>query len=172
MHCVRKLLPAHQWNVAHDTALPGRAAFGLEGRHPAGKGVDSRRSGGPSPITVRPDGTVIDLSAIEATTSAWLERVDTASAVRAAAGRGLGTIDSLVDNSTAEFNPDKPRLLAPCDLQAIKAAGVTFADSRSSGSSRSGPRATARREAPRRSCDDPRRRPAGLYAGLAGGDAR
>src|SRR6202043_3376106 len=37
-----------------------------------------------------------------------------------------GTIGSLVDNSTAEFDPGKPRLLAPCDLHAIKAAGVTF----------------------------------------------
>ena len=38
----------------------------------------------------------------------------------------VGTIDALFDNSTADFDPAQPRLLAPCDLQAIKAAGVTF----------------------------------------------
>jgi fumarylacetoacetate (FAA) hydrolase family protein len=81
---------------------------------------------GPSPITVRPDGTVIDLSTIEPTTSAWLERMDTAVAVRAANGRSICTVDALLDNSTPDFDPMQPRLLAPCDLQAIKAAGVTF----------------------------------------------
>ena len=81
---------------------------------------------GPSPITVRPDGAVIDISALEPTTSAWLETTDAASAVRAATGPQICMIDALFDNSVAAFDPALPRLLAPCDLHAIKAAGVTF----------------------------------------------
>jgi fumarylacetoacetate (FAA) hydrolase family protein len=80
---------------------------------------------GPSPVTVRSDGMVIDLSLIEPTTSAWLDRQD-AAAVRAAPGREICSIDALIDNSVPDFDPSKPRLLAPSDLQAIKAAGVTF----------------------------------------------
>ena len=82
--------------------------------------------GGPAPVTVRPDGEVVDLSAIAPTTSAWLERDDLAGAARAAAGPSIGRIDALLANSRSDFDPAAPRLLAPCDLQAIKAAGVTF----------------------------------------------
>jgi fumarylacetoacetate (FAA) hydrolase family protein len=81
---------------------------------------------GPAPITVRPDGAVIDLSAIAPTASAWLERDDLSAAMRAAAGPSVGRIDSLLANSRSDFDAGAPRLLAPCDLQAIKAAGVTF----------------------------------------------
>jgi fumarylacetoacetate (FAA) hydrolase family protein len=82
--------------------------------------------GGPAPITVRPDGAVIDLSAIAPTASAWLERDDLAAAMRAAAGPSVGRIDALLANSRSDFDAGALRLLAPCDLQAIKAAGVTF----------------------------------------------
>jgi fumarylacetoacetate (FAA) hydrolase family protein len=85
--------------------------------------------GGPSPITVRPDGTVIDLSATVPTVSAWLERDDAAALARSVAGATLGHVDALLVNSRPEFNPSLPYLLAPCDLQAIKAAGVTFVES-------------------------------------------
>ena len=81
---------------------------------------------GPAPITVRPDGAVIDLSGIAPTASAWLERDDLAAAMRAAAGPSAGRIDALLANSRSDFDAGAPRLLAPCDLQAIKAAGVTF----------------------------------------------
>jgi fumarylacetoacetate (FAA) hydrolase family protein len=84
---------------------------------------------GPSPITVRPDGTVFDIAGAAPTTSAWLERDDVAAAVRGISGVSIGTIDSLIANSRPDFDPAKPRLLAPCDLQAIKAAGVTFVES-------------------------------------------
>jgi len=82
--------------------------------------------GGPSPITVRSDGAVIDLSAIAPTASAWLERDDLAAALRAAGGPAVGAIADLLANSRSDFDAAAPRLLAPCDLQAIKAAGVTF----------------------------------------------
>src|SRR6185369_5998679 len=47
-------------------------------------------------------------------------------AMRAAAGPSVGRIDALLANSRSDFDAGAPRLLAPCDLQAIKAAGVTF----------------------------------------------
>jgi fumarylacetoacetate (FAA) hydrolase family protein len=83
---------------------------------------------GPSPITVRPDGTVIDLAAIRPTVSMFLEQDDAATAVRTLApnSRAIGSIDDLLSNSRPDFDEAKPRLLAPCDLQAVKAAGVTF----------------------------------------------
>jgi fumarylacetoacetate (FAA) hydrolase family protein len=84
---------------------------------------------GPSPITVRPDGSVIDIARAAPTVSGWLERDDVAAAVRGASGSPVGSIDALLANSRPDFDPDKPRLLAPCDLQAIKAAGVTFVES-------------------------------------------
>jgi fumarylacetoacetate (FAA) hydrolase family protein len=84
------------------------------------------RPGGPTPITVRPDGAVIDLGAIGPTASGWLERDDLSAAIRAAAGPSVGRIDDILANSRADFDAGAPRLLAPCDLQAIKAAGVTF----------------------------------------------
>ncbi|MGH8712931.1 MAG: fumarylacetoacetate hydrolase family protein [Casimicrobiaceae bacterium] len=82
--------------------------------------------GGPAPITVRPDGAVVDLSPLEPTASAWLERDDLAVAIVAAAGPSIGRVADLLANSRSDFDPGAPRLLAPCDLQAIKAAGVTF----------------------------------------------
>lgn len=87
------------------------------------------RHAGPSPITVRPDGSVIDIATTSPTISSWLERDDVAATVRAAAGPVIGTIEALLANSRPDFDAGQPRLLAPCDLQAIKAAGVTFVES-------------------------------------------
>ena len=84
---------------------------------------------GPSPVTVRPDGSVVDLATTCATVSTWLERDDAPAQVRAASGRAIGDIEALLANSRPDFDPGRPRLLAPCDLQAIKAAGVTFVES-------------------------------------------
>jgi fumarylacetoacetate (FAA) hydrolase family protein len=84
---------------------------------------------GPSPITVRPDGSVIDIAGTSPTVSAWLERDHVAAAIRAASGISIGAIDALLANSRPDFDAGQPRLLAPCDLQAIKAAGVTFVES-------------------------------------------
>ena len=82
--------------------------------------------GGPAPITVRDDGAVIDLARMAATSSAWLERNDLAGALRRPDGTRVCRIEELLANSRSDFDPARPRLLAPCDLQAIKAAGVTF----------------------------------------------
>jgi fumarylacetoacetate (FAA) hydrolase family protein len=70
---------------------------------------------GPGVVAIRADG-VHDLSREFPTMSALLERADPAAAVQAASGTNIGAVDTV-------------QWLAPCDLQVLKAAGVTFADS-------------------------------------------
>ena len=85
--------------------------------------------GGPTLVTVR-DGQLFDICALAPTMSALLDRSDAVQAVRAASGRPLGPLaDWLAE--TASHGPDVGRrhLLAPNDLQVVKAAGVTFAAS-------------------------------------------
>ena len=85
--------------------------------------------GGPAVVVLRPEG-VFDLSRHFPTMSTLLESDDPARAVRSAAGESLCTIEALLGNSRANGRDDAtPWLLAPCDLQVVKAAGVTFAAS-------------------------------------------
>ncbi|MGP1396744.1 MAG: fumarylacetoacetate hydrolase family protein [Inquilinaceae bacterium] len=81
---------------------------------------------GPSPIVVRGE-KVIDIARLAPTMSTLLDLDDPAAAVAAADGPVVGTVAAVLaaSRSGAE-DPDRARLLAPCDLQAIKAAGVTF----------------------------------------------
>jgi len=82
--------------------------------------------GGPAVVAIRADG-VFDISSSFATIRDLCEADDPAAALRAAAGTRVGDLDSLVANTPAESrDPSRPWLLAPIDLQAIKAAGVTF----------------------------------------------
>lgn len=76
---------------------------------------------GPSPVIVH-EGHLFDASGIAATVSELLNRWDPA---EAQSGRSIGPVEDL------EIVPalDGSGLLAPIDLQCIKAAGVTFADS-------------------------------------------
>jgi fumarylacetoacetate (FAA) hydrolase family protein len=84
---------------------------------------------GPSIVTIR-EGAVVDITSSEAPTlSALLERPDAAEFVRAAKGTALGTLDEIAANSTGKPDMALAYLLAPADLQAIKACGVTFAQS-------------------------------------------
>jgi fumarylacetoacetate (FAA) hydrolase family protein len=85
---------------------------------------------GPSVAVVRDDG-VFDLSAHVATVSELLEQTDAVAHVRAMPGRRIGSLAELLHHSTtsAQGTVTGPHLLAPCDLQVIKAAGVTFAGS-------------------------------------------
>ena len=85
--------------------------------------------GGPTLVLVR-DGVLHDVSKLAPTMAALLERADTVQALRAAPARPLGSLsDWLAD--TLKHGPDQgqPHLLAPNDVQVVKAAGVTFADS-------------------------------------------
>jgi fumarylacetoacetate (FAA) hydrolase family protein len=83
---------------------------------------------GPAVVAIREDG-VYDLSAIAATMSALLERDDPAALVQRTAGKRIGSVGEVLGNTVAAPDESKPFLLAPCDLQVIKAAGVTFAAS-------------------------------------------
>jgi fumarylacetoacetate (FAA) hydrolase family protein len=80
--------------------------------------VDSETPG-PRTVAVR-DAGLFDLSALAPTMSDLIDLSDAAAQVRAHAGERLCALDQALASGA---------LLAPCDLQAIKAAGVTFADS-------------------------------------------
>ena len=83
-------------------------------------------AGGPSVVAIR-DGAVIDVTASFATMRDLCETADPAAALRAASGESLGAISDILANTPPDTrNPGKPWLLAPIDLQAVKAAGVTF----------------------------------------------
>lgn len=85
--------------------------------------------GGPTLVTVR-EGALVDLSALAPTMAALLDRPDAAEAVRRHEGHSLGTLAGWLD-ATTTHGPDAGHrhLLAPNDLQVVKAAGVTFATS-------------------------------------------
>jgi fumarylacetoacetate (FAA) hydrolase family protein len=77
---------------------------------------------GPCPVLLK-DGILYDLSSIAPTSSELLEKEDLVARLSdISAFPALGTLESFLDKSAGE-------LLAPNDLQAVKAAGVTFADS-------------------------------------------
>ncbi|WP_447957089.1 fumarylacetoacetate hydrolase family protein [Vreelandella sp. EE7] len=80
---------------------------------------------GPALVTVR-KGQVIDITQFGPTMADLLERDDVHEIVRSAQGPSIGAVEDLIANSQA--TPAKaPYMLAPCDVQAIKACGVTFA---------------------------------------------
>jgi fumarylacetoacetate (FAA) hydrolase family protein len=74
---------------------------------------------GPRTAIVRGE-TLYDLSALAPTLSHLFDLPDCAARARAHQGDALCTVDEALTRNA---------LLAPCDLQAIKAAGVTFAES-------------------------------------------
>ncbi|SMO84994.1 fumarylacetoacetate hydrolase family protein [Paracoccus laeviglucosivorans] len=84
--------------------------------------VWSDAAGGPCPVLIR-DGRVLDLTDIAATMSGLLEIEGIAAQLAATAD--LPDLGDLQDYLAGQGG----RLLAPVDLQAVKAAGVTFADS-------------------------------------------
>jgi len=82
---------------------------------------------GPSVVVVRPDG-VFDISRAAATMRDLSEAPQPAAVVAAATGERIGALAELLANTPEHRrDPARPWLLAPIDLQAIKAAGVTFA---------------------------------------------
>jgi fumarylacetoacetate (FAA) hydrolase family protein len=94
---------------------------------------------GPCVVVVRA-GQVFDITAQCATVSDLLEKDDLLAFVRGVQGEALGGAAELVATALAPQAAGSaagnaadngarraPRLLAPCDLQAIKACGVTFA---------------------------------------------
>ena len=88
---------------------------------------------GPSSVLVKPD-FVYDLSALAPTSAELLARADVVIAVKDAASSGhlkrIGATADVIANSAAKIRDEKkPYFLAPCDLQTVKACGVTFVSS-------------------------------------------
>ncbi|MGV8935529.1 MAG: fumarylacetoacetate hydrolase family protein [Allorhizobium sp.] len=100
-----------------ETILPEDAARALlVGR------VWSNAMGGPCPVLVS-DGRLLDLSSLSPTLSGVFEIPDLLTALESrSAFADLGALDDFLSGKSGQ-------LLAPVDLQAVKAAGVTFADS-------------------------------------------
>jgi fumarylacetoacetate (FAA) hydrolase family protein len=83
--------------------------------------------GGPAVVAIRPDG-VFDISRSYATLRDLCEEPSPATALAASKGERIGDVaDILANTDLQKRDVKKPWLLAPLDLQAIKAAGVTFA---------------------------------------------
>lgn len=107
-------------NDAHRATLIGRAW--LPGRN-----------GGPSPVAVFGD-KAWDLARVTPTVSELLNLKTPVKVVRDAIASGwarpVGRVDDLMSNSHADRrDPARPYLLTPCDLQALRACGVTFISS-------------------------------------------
>ncbi len=84
--------------------------------------VWSKAANGPSPVLVRA-GRVLDLTGLAATMAGLLEIDGIADTLATATNLpDIGALDTFL-------NGEAGSLLAPVDLQAVKAAGVTFADS-------------------------------------------
>lgn len=82
---------------------------------------------GPAVAAIR-DGVLYDITSQYPTMSLLAEQANPAAALRGAEGVRIGELDAVAANTP----PDKrelarPWLLAPIDLQVVKAAGVTFA---------------------------------------------
>lgn len=83
--------------------------------------------GGPSVVTIR-NGSVVDISATFPTVRDLCETPDPSAELQAAQGETFSTVDDLLANTLSDTRDyRRPWLLAPLDLQAVKAAGVTFA---------------------------------------------
>ena len=81
---------------------------------------------GPAVVAIRAEG-VIDITRAFPTARDLCEAADPAAALRAATGENLGSLAAIVANTPRDSrDASKPWLLAPIDLQAVKACGVTF----------------------------------------------
>jgi len=82
---------------------------------------------GPCVVVVR-NGEVFDVTASANTVSDLLDQTDVAAFVRSVQGDSLGRVEALIETAlSGNADAQTPHLLAPCDVQAIKACGVTFA---------------------------------------------
>jgi fumarylacetoacetate (FAA) hydrolase family protein len=113
-----------QFAARHFATLPDDAERAtLVGR------VWNPAAGGPSVIAIR-DGEAFDITRAAPTMRDLCEAADPASLAASADGASLGPLaDILANTPRGTREVSKPWLLAPIDLQAIKAAGVTFAAS-------------------------------------------
>ena len=80
---------------------------------------------GPSVVVVR-RGEVVDITSTVATTADLFDRDDAVEIARHVQGESLGSVDALI-SASLDSSAHAMHLLAPCDVQAVKACGVTFA---------------------------------------------
>lgn len=94
--------------------------------------MTSPPNGGPCVVALRQDG-VFDLTAHWPTMSDLLEDPNPAESVARVQGKHIGSIEAVLqhtlDSKVSARGIMQTHFLAPCDLQVIKAAGVTFASS-------------------------------------------
>ena len=84
-------------------------------------------AGGPSVVAVRGDD-LVDVTRAFPTMRDLCESRDPAAALKDAQGERIGSLRDVLANTPPEArDAGRPWLLAPIDLQAVKAAGVTFA---------------------------------------------
>src|SRR3954453_238078 len=101
--------------------LPGDGTVGALGGR-----VWLPRVEGPAVVAIR-DGGVFDVSRVFPTMRDLGEAGDPAAALRAVAGERVGALADILANTPPNGRDRaKPWLLAPLDLQAINAAGVSF----------------------------------------------
>jgi fumarylacetoacetate (FAA) hydrolase family protein len=82
---------------------------------------------GPSVAAIRADG-VFDVTKSFPTMRDLCETPDPVASLKATSGERIGMLADILSNTPPDRrNAAKPWLLAPIDLQAVKAAGVTFA---------------------------------------------
>jgi fumarylacetoacetate (FAA) hydrolase family protein len=85
--------------------------------------------GGPSVVAIR-NGRVVDVTRVASTMAQLCEAPDPAAELAGLAGEDLGPLEPILANTPEAMRDEsQPWLLAPVDLQAVKAAGVTFARS-------------------------------------------
>jgi fumarylacetoacetate (FAA) hydrolase family protein len=111
-------------SLSEETTLPADAYAGALAARVWRPEVD-----GPAVVAVREDG-VFDISAAYPTMRDLCEAPSPAEALRAADGPRIGALEDLLAHTPRDRRVSgAPHLIAPIDLQAIKAAGVTFAQS-------------------------------------------
>ncbi|TFV70587.1 fumarylacetoacetate hydrolase [Blastococcus sp. CT_GayMR20] len=101
-----------------DSIAPADPAALLIGR------LHDPRLGGPAVVVLR-GNRLVDISSVEPTVSDLLERGDAVEIARRAEGTGSWSLEEVL-RATLAGDRSRPYLLAPSDLQVIKAAGVTF----------------------------------------------
>lgn len=114
-------MPTHSLPLHPDIVLPQASDPTLIGR------IWLPELGGPAVVTVR-DHEVFDITSREIpTVRDLIESRIPVDRIRSMPGRRIGPLAQILENSDeGRRAPDAPWLLAPIDLQAVKASGVTF----------------------------------------------
>lgn len=90
---------------------------------------NSTQKAGPVPVFYR-DGSLMDISEIAPTLAQVLMKDDLVKTLKNNQFPTIGPLESIAINSlAAERDIKLPQLLAPCDLQPVKACGVTYVSS-------------------------------------------